>query len=72
MTKVQLRSGTFYPSGDTEGDSSFFSGGRQHFDSLKAGEAQKLYILFSRAIHRTAMPYSAFEHPAWKHFFRSL
>jgi hypothetical protein len=72
MTKAQLGLGTFSPSGDTVGDSSFFSGGRQHFDSLKAGEAQKLNKLFSRAIHRTAMPYSAFEHPAWKHFFRSL
>jgi len=28
--------------------------------------------LFSRAIHRTAMPYSAFDHPAWKTFFHAL
>jgi hypothetical protein len=35
-------------------DSSFFSGDRQHFDSLKAGEVERLNALFSRAIHRTA------------------
>lgn len=52
--------------------SSFFSGGRQHFDFLKPGETEKLNVLFARAIHRTATPYSAFEHPAWKDFFRAL
>jgi hypothetical protein len=72
MTKAQSGLGTFFPSGNTVGDSSFFSGGRQHFDSLKAGEAQKLNMLFSHAIHCTATPYSAFEHLDWKHFFRSL
>jgi hypothetical protein len=52
--------------------SSFFSGGCQHFDFLKPGETEKLKVLFARAIHRTATPYSAFEHPAWKDFFRAL
>lgn len=65
--------GSFSPSGDTNIESpSFFSGGRQHFDSLKAGETKKLHVLFARAIHRTATPYAAFGHPAWKHFFHAL
>jgi hypothetical protein len=69
---LQLGLGAYSPSGDTDNDSSFFSGGRQHFDSLKAGETKKLHVLFSRAIHRTATPYAAFCHPAWKAFFRAL
>ena len=68
--------GAFSPSGDTVDDqvvhSSFFSGGRQHFDTLKPHEQEKLNVLFARAVHRTATPFSAFEHPAWKAFFRSL
>ena len=50
----------------------FFSGGRKHFDFLKKDEHQKLDTLFARAFHRTAMPFAAFEHPAWKLFFKSL
>jgi len=71
-TSSQVGLGAFSPSGDTVNDSSFFSGDRQHFDSLKAGEVERLNVLFSRAIHRTAMPYSAFDHPAWKTFFHAL
>lgn len=55
---------------DSEDD--FFSGGRKHFDFLKKDEQQKLDILFARAIHRTAMPFAAFEHPAWKLFSKSV
>ena len=69
---VQLGLGAFSPSGDTNNDSSFYSGGRQHFDSLKSGEVERLNVLFSRAVHRTAMPYAAFDHPAWKSFFHAL
>ena len=68
--------GAFSPSGDTAVDdpmnSSFFSGGRQHFDTLKPHEQAKLNVLFARAVHRTATPFSAFDHPAWKGFFRAL
>jgi hypothetical protein len=49
-----------------------FTAGRHHFDSLKKGKLEKLHKLFARAVHRTATPYSAFEHPAWKVFFQSL
>jgi hypothetical protein len=28
--------------------------------------------LFARGVHRTAMPYYAFEHPTWKFFFQAL
>jgi len=55
---------------DSEDD--FFSGGRKHFDFLKKDEQQKLDTLFARAVHRTAMPFAAFEHPTWKLFFKSL
>ena len=51
---------------------SFYSGGREHFDFLKPGEREQLNVLLARAIHRTATPYSAFEHPAWKAFFKAL
>ena len=69
---LQLGLGTFSPSGDTDNDSSFFSGGRQHFDYLKAGKTERLNVLFARAVHRTATPYSAFSHPTWKAFFHAL
>lgn len=47
--------------GDTDNYSSFVLGGCQHFDSLKAGgKMHRLNVLFARAIHRTATPYSAF------------
>ena len=50
-----------------------FSGGREeHFDFLKAGETESFDMLFARAIHRTATPYSAFSHPDWKSFFCAL
>ena len=68
---LQSGLGAFSPSGDTDNDSTF-AGGRQHFDYLKRGELDRLHVLFSRAIHRTATPYSAFEHPAWKAFFNAL
>lgn len=79
----QVGLGTLSPSGDTviagttipsssSLSSCFFSGGREHFDFLKPGEIEQLNVLFARAIHRTATPYSAFEHPAWKAFFRAL
>ena len=55
---------------DSEDD--FYSGGRKHFDFLKNDEQFKLDILFARAIHRTAMPFAAFEHPAWKLLFKSV
>jgi len=55
---------------DSEDD--FFSGGRKHFDFLKKDEQQKLDTLFARAVHRTAMPFVAFEHPTWKLFFKSF
>jgi hypothetical protein len=69
--------GAYSPSGDTVEvqlgrTSSFFSGGRQHFDFLKPFEQEKLNVLFARAVHRTATPYSAFDHPAWKGFFKAL
>jgi hypothetical protein len=52
---------------------SFYSGGRrEHFDFLKPVEREQLNVLLARAIHRTATPYSAFEHPAWKAFFKAL
>ena len=51
---------------------SFYSGGREHFDFLKPGEREQLNVLLARAIHRTATPYSAFKHPAWKAFFKAL
>ena len=38
-------------SNDTDNNSSLFSGGREHFDFLKAGEAERLDMLFARAIH---------------------
>jgi hypothetical protein len=49
--------------------SPFFTSDCQHFDSLKKGELKKLHQLYARGVHRTAMPYSAFEHLAWKDFF---
>jgi hypothetical protein len=52
--------------------SPFFTDGRQHFDSLKKGKLKKLHQLFTRSVYCTAMPYSAFEHPAWKYFFQAL
>ncbi len=52
--------------------SPFFTSGRQHFDSLKKGKLEKLHQLFTRGVHCMAMPYSAFEHPAWKDFFQAL
>ena len=80
--QAQRGLGAFSPSGNTVvvlddssrggQHSSFFSGGRQHFDSLKAGERDRLDVLFARAVHRTATPFSAFEHPSWKAFFRAL
>jgi hypothetical protein len=47
------------PSGNTDNtSSSLFSGGCQHFDSLKkAGKMQKLNVLFAPAVHGTT-PYS--------------
>ena len=60
------------PSNDTDNNLSLLSGGREHFDFLKAGEIEKLDVLFARAIHQTATPYSAFSHPDWKSFFRAL
>ena len=63
---------TSSPMQNSMSSSSFFSGGRQHFDFLKPGESERLNVLFARAIHGTATPYSAFEHPAWKDFFRAL
>ena len=54
-TALQSGLGVSSPSGNTnDGSSSFSSGGRQHFDFLKAGELERLNILFARAIHRTA------------------
>lgn len=50
----------------------FFSGGGKHFDILKKDKQQKLHTLFACAVHRTAMPFAAFEHPTWKLFFMSL
>ena len=59
------------PSGNTDNtSSSLFSGGCQHFDSLKAGKMQKLNVLFAPAVHGTT-PYSAFGHPTWKAFFHA-
>jgi hypothetical protein len=52
--------------------SPFFTSGCQQFDSLKKDELEKLHQLFTHGVHRTAMPYSAFEHPTWKDFFRAL
>jgi len=52
--------------------SPFFTGGRQHFNSLKKGELEKLHQLFARGVHRMAMPYFAFEHLTWKDFFQAL
>lgn len=68
--------GAYSPTGDTVNSgadsSSLFSGGREHFDHLKPGENEKLNVLFARAIHRTATPFSAFDDPAWKAFFQAL
>ncbi|CAK9207872.1 unnamed protein product [Sphagnum troendelagicum] len=50
----------------------FFISSRQHFDSLKKGKLEKLHQLFTCNVHRTAMLYSAFEHPTWKDFFQAL
>jgi hypothetical protein len=81
----QVGLGTFSPSGDTVitgtpikmssslSTSSFFSGSCEHFDFRKPpGETEQLNVLFACTIHCTASPYSAFEHPAWKAFFRAL
>jgi hypothetical protein len=68
--------GAYSPTGDTVNSgavvSSLFSGGREHFDFLKPGENEKLNVLFARAVHCTATPFSAFEDPAWKAFFQAL
>jgi len=50
----------------------FFTRSRQHFDSLKKGELEKLHQLFTRGVHRMAMPYSDFEHPTWKDLSQAL
>jgi hypothetical protein len=50
----------------------FFTSDRQHFDSLKKDKLEKLHQLFTHGVHHTAMPYSAFEHSAWKDFFQVL
>jgi len=52
--------------------SPFVTSGCQHFDSLKKGELEKLHQLFAYGVHCMAMPYFAFEHPAWKDFFQAL
>ena len=33
---------------------------------------EKLHQLFARAVHRTAVPFAAFEHQAWATFFQAL
>ncbi|DBA02205.1 TPA: hypothetical protein N0F65_004840, partial [Lagenidium giganteum] len=53
-------------------DASTYDNGLQHSDFLTSAENTRLQQLFARAIHTTAMPYQAFNHPAWRAFFQSL
>jgi hypothetical protein len=39
---------------------------------LTPAENNELTEMFEAAIHRTAMPFHAFEHQAWKKFFGKL
>ncbi|SPR00518.1 unnamed protein product (mitochondrion) [Plasmodiophora brassicae] len=47
-------------------------GGRQYFDSMSGEELANLQQLFARAVHRTSMPFAAFEHESWRAFFKAL
>jgi hypothetical protein len=51
---------------------STFDRDRQHFDILTPAEHNELTEMFGAAIRRTATPFQAFEHPAWKEFFGKL
>jgi hypothetical protein len=69
MTRsLQQGLGVFSPSDTTDNGSSFFSGGRQLFDSIKVGKINKLQAMFACRIHCKATPYSAVSHPALKDF----
>jgi hypothetical protein len=54
------------------GSQSTFGRGRQHFDFLTPVEPYELTETFGAAIHWTAMPFGALEHPAWKKLFGKL
>jgi hypothetical protein len=49
-----------------------FYQGREHFDFLASDETQHLHVLFSRAIHRGATPFTMFEIQHWYAIFSAL